>query len=102
MGDDDIGDLHRAGLGDSDEDTNLMGLAGLQDDCGTGAANHDADVGQDDDDELAGPGAKECGNCGYTLFIAKGREGKFFSSAFKCPECGAARDQFKDVDMSDV
>lgn len=54
----------------------------------------------DDDDESAGPpGAKECGNCGYTLFIAKGREGKFFSSSFKCPECGAARDQFKDVDI---
>lgn len=54
---------------------------------------------EDDDDSAGPPGAKECGNCGYTLFIAKGREGKFFSSSFKCPECGAARDQFKDVDM---
>lgn len=43
--------------------------------------------------------AKECGNCGYTLFIAAGREEKFFPSGFTCPQCGAARDQFKDVDM---
>lgn len=55
----------------------------------------------DGDDELAGPGAKECGSCGYTLFIAKGREGKFFSSAFKCPNCGAPRDQFKTIDVSE-
>lgn len=55
----------------------------------------------DDDDSVPSmPGAKECGKCGYTLFIAKGREGKFFSSAFKCPECGSPRDQFKDVDTT--
>jgi len=64
----------------------------------------DEDLDRDDEDDEgdASPstgGAKECGNCGYTMFIAKGREGKFFSSSFKCPECGAARDQFKDVDI---
>ena len=52
-----------------------------------------------DDAPMSG-GAKECGNCGYTMFIAKGREAKFFSSSFTCPECGAARDQFKDVDIN--
>lgn len=54
---------------------------------------------EDDDDSPVIPGAKECGNCGYTLFIAEGREGKFFSSGFTCPECGAGRDQFKHVDV---
>ena len=63
----------------------------------------DEDLNRDDDDEEdSGPtsgGAKECGNCGYTMFIAAGREGRFFSSGFTCPECGAGRDQFKDVDI---
>lgn len=57
---------------------------------------------EEDDDGDDGPatgGAKECGNCGYTMFIAAGREKRFFSSAFVCPECGAGRDQFKDVQI---
>ncbi|EJK67318.1 hypothetical protein THAOC_11667 [Thalassiosira oceanica] len=57
---------------------------------------------EDDDDSSDEPtsgGAKECGKCGYTMFIAPGREGKFFSSSFTCPQCGAGRDQFKDVDI---
>jgi len=37
----------------------------------------------------------ECGECGYTLFIAQGRESKFFGPDFKCPECGAAKDKFE-------
>jgi len=57
---------------------------------------------EEDDDMAITPGAKECSNCGYTLFIAKGREGKFFSSSFSCPECGASRDQFNDVDTSNM
>ena len=36
----------------------------------------------------------ECGNCGFTLFIATGRESKFFGDTFKCPECGAAKSEF--------
>lgn len=60
--------------------------------------NQDYDDDEDDSEPTSG-GAKECGNCGYTMFIAAGREGRFFSSAFKCPECGAGRDQFKDVDI---
>jgi rubrerythrin len=46
-------------------------------------------------------GAFECENCGYTLFVAKGREAKFFGAGFQCPECGAAKDQFKTVDDLD-
>jgi rubredoxin len=54
--------------------------------------------GDDDDDEEDGSSAgmiQECGNCGYTMFVAKGRDFKFFGDDFKCPECGAAKDQFK-------
>merc|ERR1711862_549056 len=36
----------------------------------------------------------ECDECGYTLFIAQGREFKFFSESFTCPECGCAKDKF--------
>lgn len=64
--------------------------------------DEDLKRGEEDDDDDSEPtsgGAKECGNCGYTMFIAKGREGRFFSSGFTCPECGAGRDQFKDVDI---
>ena len=66
----------------------------------------DEDMNRDDDDDDdvgdSGPtsgSAKECGNCGYTLFIAAGREGRFFSSGFICPECSKGRDQFKDVNI---
>jgi len=40
-----------------------------------------------------------CQSCGYTLFIAKGREEKFFGDSFKCPECGAGKDKFEPVDL---
>merc|ERR1712032_453018 len=52
-----------------------------------------------DDSDVTSGGAKECTKCGYTLFIAAGREGKFFSSSFTCPECDASRDEFKDADI---
>jgi len=39
----------------------------------------------------------ECGECGFTLFPAAGREFKFFPDDFKCPECGAPKDKFKDA-----
>lgn len=41
-----------------------------------------------------------CLDCGFTLFIAQGREDKFFGSGFKCPECGCKKDRFepKDID----
>lgn len=37
----------------------------------------------------------ECGNCGHTMFIAQGREEKFFGESFTCPSCNAPKDQFK-------
>jgi predicted RNA-binding Zn-ribbon protein involved in translation (DUF1610 family) len=45
----------------------------------------------------------ECGDCGYTLFIAKGREEKFYGEGFKCPQCGATKDKFspKDIEEDD-
>ena len=65
----------------------------------------DEDLNKADDDDNTGDsspisgGAKECTKCGYTMFIAAGREGKFFASGFTCPECGAGRDQFKEVNI---
>lgn len=46
-------------------------------------------------------GAYECGNCGYTLFVAAGREAKFFGTGFVCPECGAKKNEFKEVEDLD-
>uniref|UniRef100_A0A7S2WQG7 Rubredoxin-like domain-containing protein n=1 Tax=Eucampia antarctica TaxID=49252 RepID=A0A7S2WQG7_9STRA len=55
----------------------------------------DDDDKEDDDDENTPTGSVfECGGCGYTLFIAKGRDFKFFSDTFECPECGAKKDKF--------
>jgi len=65
----------------------------------------DEDLNKADDDDNTGDsspisgGAKECTKCGYTMFIAAGREGKFFASGFTCPECGAGRDQFKEINI---
>lgn len=41
----------------------------------------------------------ECGNCGFTMFVAQGRESKFFGTGFKCPECGAPKSDFKAKDQ---
>ena len=68
--------------------------------CHTGALPDAADV--DMTDKFAPPSGKEdemmltceCGECGYTLFIAAGREGKFFGDSYKCPECGAPKSKF--------
>jgi rubrerythrin len=49
----------------------------------------------DDDDDAPTSNVYECSECGYTLFIAQGRESKFFGPSFKCPECGAPKDKFK-------
>jgi len=37
-----------------------------------------------------------CENCGYTIFPARGREGKFFGDDFECPVCGAKKEHFYD------
>ena len=43
----------------------------------------------------------ECSECGYTLFVAQGREFKFYGDDFKCPECGAAKDKFQARDIDE-
>jgi rubredoxin len=64
-----------------------------------GKLENPEDAIPDDDDDAASDGpvsnVHECSQCGFTLFVAQGREDKFFGSSFKCPECGAAKDQFK-------
>ena len=52
------------------------------------------DEDDDEDDLVPTSNVYECGECGYTLFVAQGRESKFFGSGFRCPECGAAKDKF--------
>lgn len=41
--------------------------------------------------------AYQCGDCGYTLFPAAGREFKFYGDEFVCPACGAPKSKFVDV-----
>ena len=76
------------------------------------AARSDSDTaqssklgGDDDDDESApsddrasGTHEYECTyeGCGYTMFPAAGREGKFFGPGFTCPQCGQGKDYFVD------
>ena len=57
----------------------------------------------DDDDDIqeSASNVYECGNCGFTLFIAQGRESKFYGSDFKCPECGASKKDFIARDEED-
>lgn len=62
------------------------------------------DIGDDDDD--SGPdettaNAYVCGECGYTLFVAQGRDFKFFGDGFTCPECGATKDKFSVLESDD-
>lgn len=63
----------------------------------------EADDDEDEDDEGPPGGVVsnvyECGKCKYTLFIAKGREEKFFGSGFRCPECQAPKKEFRAVDI---
>ena len=58
---------------------------------------YDPDKDYDKDYENKDGQTRRCRNCGYTLFIAAGREHKFFGEGYKCPECGEGRDQFKNV-----
>lgn len=59
-------------------------------------------IGGNDEDEDGTPVSPvmSCKECGFTLFIAKGRESRQFGEGFKCPQCGAKKDKFepKDVD----
>eukprot|EP00752_Nemacystus_decipiens_P006823 g6125.t1 len=58
---------------------------------------------QDEKEPEAEGSAKsyECQVCGYKMFVAKGREFKFFGDDFKCPECGAGKNKFIEAEMDD-
>jgi rubredoxin len=55
----------------------------------------------DDEDAQPTSNVMGCQDCGFTLFIAKGREAKFFGEGFVCPECGATKDRFDPVDIDE-
>ena len=63
------------------------------------ADDDDDEEGEDFDGAISN--VYECGECGYTLFVAQGRESKFFGSGFRCPECGAPKKKFKARDDMD-
>lgn len=67
---------------------------------GEGKLSNPAEAGDDDVPESTS-NVYECGQCGFTLFVATGRESKFFGTDFKCPECGAAKKEFKSRDDMD-
>ena len=58
-----------------------------------------AKAAEEDDEPISN--VYECGECGYTMFIAQGRESKFFGEGFTCPDCGAPKDKFKARDDLD-
>lgn len=45
--------------------------------------------------------AFKCENCGYELYPARGREGKFFPDTFKCPMCKSPKESFYDMNDED-
>jgi len=57
--------------------------------------------GDEEEDEAPASNAYECGNCGFTLFIAEGRNQKFFGSGFVCPTCGASKDEFSPLEIDE-
>lgn len=71
------------------------------DDKGALVNPEEASADDDKDDSKPSGNVQECTECGYTLFVAQGRDFKFFGSDFKCPECGAAKDKFKAVDTTE-
>lgn len=68
----------------------------------TGKLDNPEEAKDDDKDSDMTPSGnvQECTECGFTLFVAEGRDFKFFNAGFKCPECGAAKDKFKPVSMN--
>lgn len=80
-----------------DKDGNVKKSEAAVKDAGEDGDSYDDDDGSSD----AISNVYECSDCGYTLFVAKGREAKFFGQNFKCPECGAAKDKFQARDDMD-
>ena len=66
-------------------------------------AEAEKDDGADDSISSSSPASNvySCSECGYTLFIAKGREFKFYGDDFKCPECGAGKDKFNPAEIEE-
>lgn len=64
-----------------------------------GKLKNPKDAEDDDEVEESASNVYECGECGFTLFVAQGREGKFYGQGFKCPECGAPKKSFKAKDL---
>jgi len=68
--------------------------------------NKDGDEADGKDSEPApeereeGAHEYECTKCGFTLFVAKGREFKFYGDDFKCQGCGAGKEDFKDNSLA--
>lgn len=62
-------------------------------------ADPEAAAAQAEESEEPASNVYECSECGYTLFIAKGREFKFYGNDFTCPECGAGKDKFTARDL---
>lgn len=84
-----------------DPEAILKAALGEDDDTSGGAANADAAAAAAAI-AAAGGGSSdalicECktADCGYTLFVAAGREDKFFPDGFTCPECGVGKDEFE-------
>jgi len=48
------------------------------------------------------PHEYECKQCGTTLFVAKGREFKFFGDDFKCGTCGAGKEFMVDLSLENA
>jgi rubrerythrin len=66
-----------------------------------GKLSNPEEASDDDGAEESTSNVYECGQCGFTLFVATGRESKFYGTDFKCPECGAAKKEFKARDDMD-
>lgn len=69
------------------------------DDAGKLENPEEADDEEDDEPMSASGNVQECTECGFTLFVAEGRDFKFFNAGFTCPECGASKDKFKPAEM---
>ncbi len=59
----------------------------------------EADDEEDEESLPASGNVQECTECGFTLFVAEGRDFKFFNAGFTCPECGASKDKFKPAEI---
>ena len=83
-----------------DDKGNRLDKSGKPVDTEDGSPKGDS-TAKDSKKDSASGSVYECGECGFTLFIAQGRDFRFFGEDFKCPECGAAKDKFVSVDSEE-